>query len=84
MFGGPRNRSLGIAYRVGTRARVSVVVRRGKKVVRRFRTRTERPGETVRLRLASREAPPRPPPRDDHGAPGARRDARASLYAQRL
>jgi hypothetical protein len=52
VFGGRTNRSLGIAYRVGTRARVSVVVRRGKKVVRRFRTRSERPGETVRLRLA--------------------------------
>jgi hypothetical protein len=31
------------------------VVRRGKKVVRRFRARTVRPGRTVRLRLAARK-----------------------------
>ena len=84
VFGGPRNRSLGIAYRVGTRARVTVVVRRGKKVVRRFRARTERPGETVRLRLASEKLR-----RGRHRVtitvrPERGVTRRASLYAQRL
>ena len=84
VFGGPRNRALGIAYRVGTRARVSVVVRRGTKVVRRFRTRSERPGETVRLRLASEKLR-----RGRHRVtitvrPERGVTRRASLYAQRL
>ena len=84
VFGGRRNRALGIAYRVGTRARVSVVVRRGRKVVRRFRTRTERPGETVRLRLASEKLR-----RGRHRVtitvrPQRGVTRRASLYAQRL
>jgi hypothetical protein len=84
VFGGPRNRALGIAYRVGTRARVSVVVRRGKRVVRRFRARSERPGETVRLRLASEKLR-----RGRHRVtitvrPERGVTRRASLYAQRL
>jgi hypothetical protein len=53
VFGGRTNRALKLAYRVSTRARVGVVVLRGRKVVRRFRARAERPGETVRRRLAS-------------------------------
>jgi hypothetical protein len=84
VFGGRANRSLGIAYRVGTRARVGVVVRRGKKVVRRFRARSERPGETVRRRLASegrRRGRYRVTitVRPERGV-----TTRASLYAQRL
>ena len=84
VFGGSRNRALGIAYRVATRSRVTVVVRRGKKVVRRFRTRTERPGETVRLRLASEKLR-----RGRHRVqitvrPDRGVTTRASLYAQRL
>ena len=84
VFGGRRNRSLGIAYRVATRSRVSVVVRRGKKVVRRFRTRTQRPGRTVRLRLASKKLR-----RGRHRVqitvrPERGVTTRASLFAQRL
>jgi len=84
VFGGPRNRALGIAYRVAVRSRVSVVVRRGRKVVRRFRTRTERPRETVRLRLASEKLR-----RGRHRVtitvrPERGVATRASLYAQRL
>jgi hypothetical protein len=84
VFGGRTNRSLGIAYRVGTRARVTVVVRRGEQVVRRFRARAERPGETVRLRLASEKLR-----RGRHRVtitvrPERGVTTRASLYAQRL
>jgi hypothetical protein len=84
VFGGRRNRALGIAYRVATRARVSVVVRRGRKVVRRFRTRTEDAGETARLRLASEKLR-----RGRHRVtitvrPDRGVATRASLYAQRL
>jgi hypothetical protein len=53
VFGGRGQRALGIAYRVSVPARVGVVVRRGKRVVRRFRARGVRPGRTVRLRLGS-------------------------------
>ena len=38
-FGGSNRKRLGIAYRLAGEARVSIVVRRGKKVVKRFRTR---------------------------------------------
>jgi hypothetical protein len=84
VFGGRRNRALGIAYRVATRSRVTVVVRRGKKVVRRFRARTDRPRETVRLRLASEKLR-----RGRHRIqitvqPERGVATRASLYAQRL
>jgi hypothetical protein len=84
VFGGRTNRALGIAYRVGTRARVTVVVRRGKRVVRRFRARSEQPGETVRLRLASEKLK-----RGRHRVtitvrPERGVTTRASLSAQRL
>lgn len=84
VFGGSRNSALGIAYRVATRSRVTVVLRRGKKVVRRFRARTQRPGRTVRLRLSSRKLR-----RGRHRVqitvqPERGVTTRASLYAQRL
>jgi hypothetical protein len=76
------NRPLRITYRVGTQAKVSVVVRRGKKVVRRFRSRSVAKGKTVRLRLAGKrrgryrvQITVRP----QRGVA-----TRASLYAQRL
>jgi hypothetical protein len=77
-----RGRALGIAYRVGTRSRVSVVVRRGPKVVRRFKTRTVPARKTVRLRVTSRR-------RGRHRVQITVRPERgvatkASLYAQRL
>jgi predicted AlkP superfamily pyrophosphatase or phosphodiesterase len=53
VFGGPRNRELSVAFRVGVPARVSVDVLRGGRVVRRLGTRTRRPGLTHRVRLAA-------------------------------
>jgi hypothetical protein len=53
VFGGRSNRALGITFRVGTEARVFVEVLRGRRVVRRFRPTSRRPGVTHRLRLAS-------------------------------
>ena len=84
VFGGRTNRALGIAYRVGTRARVTVVVRRGKQVVRRFRARTERPGETVRRRLASEKLRRGRYRVTITVRPRRGVTTRASLYAQRL
>jgi hypothetical protein len=82
VFGGRGNRALRISYRVGTRAKVSVVVRRGKKVVRRFRARSVAASRTVRLRFASKK-------RGRHRVqitvrPQRGVTTRASLYAQRL
>ena len=54
VFGGRRAEPLGIAFRVATSSRVSVVVRRGSKVVRRFKTRTRRAHTTHRLRLPAK------------------------------
>jgi hypothetical protein len=84
VFGGPRNRALGIAYRVAVRSRVSVVVRRGRRVVRRFRARSEDGGDTARLRLASEKLR-----RGRHHVtitvrPERGVATRASLHAQRL
>jgi hypothetical protein len=53
VFGGSNNRSLGIYYRLHRTSSVSVTVNRGKKVVKRFRTRNQSPG-AFRLRLSSR------------------------------
>lgn len=53
VFGGRRNRALGIAFRVATRSRVAIEIIRGKRIVRRFRATTRRAGITHRLRLAS-------------------------------
>jgi beta-glucosidase len=57
-FGGSGGRPLGIAYRLGSRARVRVVVLRGRRVVRRFRVRVRRGGRTYRFRVPSRGLPP--------------------------
>jgi hypothetical protein len=56
-LGGPTfgARGLAITYRVASKAKVGVVVRRGKKVVRRFRARSVKAGKTVRLRLRSQK-----------------------------
>ena len=53
VFGGRHNRPIGIAFRLTRSARVGVEVLRGRRVVRRFRTRTRDAGITHRLRLAS-------------------------------
>ena len=56
VFGGTRQVPLRIAYRLKRRARVTVQVRRGGKVVRSFKARTTRGGRTVRLRYPARSA----------------------------
>jgi beta-glucosidase len=52
-FGGSTGAPLRIAYRLGARARVSVAVLRGRRVVKRYRTRARRAGRVYRLRLRS-------------------------------
>jgi beta-glucosidase len=53
-FGGSTRRPLGIAYRLARAGRVSVVVLRGKRVAKRYRTRRRRAGRIYRLRVSSR------------------------------
>ena len=53
-FGGRRSASLGIAYRVARSTRVTVVVLRGRRVVRRWTAATRRGETTYRLRLPAR------------------------------
>lgn len=52
VFGGRRPRALGISFRLRESARVTVTVKRGRRLVRRFAVRTRRPG-LHRLRLAA-------------------------------
>ncbi len=54
VFGGSTRRSLGIAYRLLQRARVSVTVLRKGRVIRRYRTVRRGAGQTYRLRLRQR------------------------------
>ena len=83
VFGGPRNRALGIAFRVARAGRVTVEVRRGGRVVRRFASRQRRAGVTHRLRLASeRLRRGRYEVRLVYA--GDQASLSASLYAQRL
>jgi hypothetical protein len=83
VFGGRRNRSLGIAFRLARAGNVGVEVRRGGRVVRRFRATTRRARITHRLRLA--------PERLRRGTyeirliyRGDQSSLTARLYAQRL
>jgi hypothetical protein len=57
VFGGLDGRSLGIAFRLARSARVTVTVRRGGTLVRRYRTATRRPDRTHRLRLSENGLP---------------------------
>jgi len=50
-FGGRSRRPLRIAYRLSQPARVSVAVRRGRRIVKRFRARRRAPGRAFKLRL---------------------------------
>jgi hypothetical protein len=52
VFGGTTHRSVGIAYRVAETAQVSIEVRRGKTVVRRYARVIRAPGRTFRLTLS--------------------------------
>jgi hypothetical protein len=54
VFGGTNRRSLGIAFRLGRAARVTVTVTRKGKRVKRFRTRAYNAGRTYRLRLSAK------------------------------
>ena len=51
VFGGRAGKPLDIRFRLNTPARVEVVVRRGKRTVRRFRARLRQAGRTFKLRL---------------------------------
>lgn len=84
VFGGHGRRALGIAYRVAVPARVSLVVRRGHKVVRRFKTRSVRPGRTVRLKLGARKLRRGRYRVQATVTPQRGVTTRASLFAQRL
>ncbi|HVL97349.1 MAG TPA: hypothetical protein VM266_15950 [Solirubrobacteraceae bacterium] len=50
-FGGPRGKALGITFRLAELARVTVLVKRKDKVVKRWRTRAYEGGRTIRLKL---------------------------------
>jgi photosystem II stability/assembly factor-like uncharacterized protein len=54
VFGGPTGRTLTVSYRAGRPGNVSVVLFKGRKVIRRFRTVHAVPGKTYRLRIAPR------------------------------
>jgi len=53
-FGGKGRQPLGIVYRLSQPARVTVVVKRGRRTIKRFKTRRRSPGKTYRLRLRPR------------------------------
>ena len=57
VFGSRRATPLRIAYRLRAAARVSVVVTRGKRVVKRFPAGRRRPGQTYRLVVPARRLP---------------------------
>ena len=57
VFGGRKNRPLGISFRLARAARVSVTVLRGKRVVKRFAPVQRPSGRTQRLRIDSRGLP---------------------------
>ena len=56
VFGGTNRKSLGIAYRLLNPAKVTVTVKRGEKVVKRYTARTRRGNRTHRLRSRRRAA----------------------------
>jgi beta-glucosidase len=53
-FGGRTRRPLRLVYRLSRRAKVSIAVLSGKRVVRRVKTRTHRAGRSIRVKLSSR------------------------------
>lgn len=70
-----------IGYRLAQPARVSVVVRRGRRIVKRYRTRRRAPGRTFRMRFKARR---RGVYRVTIRARGATRTVRATVGAERL
>ena len=57
VFGGRTNREVGIAYRLGRSARVTVTVTKGERTVERYATIRRAGGRTFRLRLDSERRP---------------------------
>ena len=82
-FGGTTNRTLGISYRLSTKARVSVTVKRGKQVVRKYRTVRRKAGKRFVLRLPAAGLA-----RGDYRvklvAKAGKRKVRSKLVARRL
>jgi photosystem II stability/assembly factor-like uncharacterized protein len=54
VFGGTSGRALAASYGVGRAGSVSVVLFKGRKVIRRFRSVQAKPGKTYRLRIAAK------------------------------
>ncbi len=84
VFGGRTNRPLSIAFRLASASRVTVVVRRGNRVVKRFAATDRAPGRIHRLRMSSRGLP-----RGDYrvtltAVSKAGRRARATLTSRRI
>ena len=52
--GGSGRQPLSVLYRLGAPGRVSVVVKRGRRTIRRFSARSRAPGQTYRLRFRTR------------------------------
>ena len=57
VFGGTTRTSLGIAYRLPNTAKVTVTVKRGRKVVKRYKAVTRRGDRTHRLRFSQKGRP---------------------------
>ena len=82
-FGGTTNRALGISYRLSTKARVKVTVKRGRQTVRRYRAVTRRAGKRWVLKLPATGLA-----RGDYRvrlvAKAGKRKVRSTLVARRL
>jgi hypothetical protein len=83
VFGGTRARPARLAFRLASPARVSVRVLRGRKVVRRFKTRRRGAHRTYRLRVPARTLA-RGPHRFRITARRGGRTVTATLHARRL
>jgi hypothetical protein len=57
VFGGTGRTSLGISYRLLDTSRVTVTVKRGKRVMKRYRTATKAAGRTHRVRFSQKNRP---------------------------
>ena len=57
VFGGRANREVGVSYRLNRAATVTVVVRRGRRVVRRYAAVSRAAGQTFRLRFDAERQP---------------------------
>ena len=84
VFGGRRRRTLGITFSVDAPARVTVTVRRGRRVVRRYRARTVAGRRLVRLALRAATARRRGVHTVELRAVRGTQRVRAVLVARRL